>query len=55
MELLNLVVIFTAASIVLARPDQERIAFRLAVASVLLMIFVFLLATRSAWLPGVNY
>ncbi len=55
MEFLNLVLILITAAIVLARPEKERMAFRLVVTSVLLMIFVFLLATRSAWLPGVNY
>jgi hypothetical protein len=54
-EFLNLVVIFVAASLVLRKPEKERVAFGLLVASVLLMIGVFLLATRTSLLPGVNY
>lgn len=55
MEFLNLLMIFVAGWLVVARPQRERLAFRLVVASVVLMILVFSLATRSAVLPGVNY
>ena len=55
MELLNLVVIFTTAAIVLFRPGRERLAFRLLVFSILLMVFLFAVATRTSLLPGVNY
>jgi hypothetical protein len=54
-EFLNFVIMFTAAFLILRRPQRERLAFRLLVASVVLMMAVFALATRSAWLPGVNY
>ena len=55
MEFLNLVLIFITAYLVLRRPDKERLAFRILIASVLLMVFLFLMATRTALLPGVNY
>ncbi len=55
MEFLNFVLIFVTASLVLARPARERLAFSLLVASVLLMILLFTIATRTALLPGVNY
>lgn len=55
MEFLNLVLIFTAAFLVLRKPERERLAFRLLVVSTLLMVFLFSLATRTGLLPGVNY
>jgi lipopolysaccharide export LptBFGC system permease protein LptF len=54
-EFLNLVLIFIAAYLVFRRPDKERLAFRILLASVLLMVFLFSMATRTALLPGVNY
>ena len=54
-EFLNLVIIFATALLVLRAPQRERLAFRLLVTSVLLMMALFLLATRGSWLPGVNY
>jgi hypothetical protein len=54
-EFLNLVVIFVTACIVLRKPQKERVAFGLLVFSVLFMIFLFAVATRTALLPGVNY
>ena len=55
MEFLNLVLIFITAWLVFRKPDKERLAFRILVVSVLLMIFLFSMATRTALLPGVNY
>ena len=55
MEFLNFVLIFTAAYLVFRKPHRERLAFRLLVVSVVLMVGLFALATRSGWLPGVNY
>ncbi len=55
MEFLNLVLIFITAYLVFRRPDKERVAFRILVVSVLLMVFLFSIATRSGLLPGVNY
>jgi len=54
-EFLNLAIIFVTALMVLGAPKRERLAFRLLVTSVLLMVALFLLATRTSWLPGVNY
>ncbi len=55
MELLNLVLIFITGYLVFRRPDKDRLAFRLVIVSVLLMIALFSIATRTALLPGVNY
>lgn len=55
MELLNLVLIFTAAFLVLRKPERERAAFRIVVVSAALMVFLFMLATRTGLLPGVTY
>ena len=55
MEFLNFVLMFAAAWIVLRSPEKEQLAFRLLVVSVVLMVLVFSLATRTALLPGVNY
>jgi len=54
-EFLNLVVIFVAACLVLRKPQKERLAFGLLVFSVLFMMFLFTVATRTGLLPGVNY
>ena len=55
MEVLNLVLIFITAYLVFRKPEKERLAFRILVISVLLMVFLFSMATRTALLPGVNY
>ena len=55
MEFLNLVLIFFTAYLVFGRPERERLAFRILIVSVLLMVFLFSMATRTALLPGVNY
>ncbi|HEX9164601.1 MAG TPA: dihydroneopterin aldolase [Gemmatimonadales bacterium] len=55
MEFFNLLLIFTAAVLVLRRPQRERLAFRLLVVSTLLMVFLFSMATRTGLLPGLNY
>jgi hypothetical protein len=54
-EYLNLVLIFITAYLVFRRPERERLAFRILIVSVLLMVFLFSMATRTALLPGVNY
>jgi hypothetical protein len=54
-EFLNLVLVFLAAVLVLRKPHRERLAFRLLVLSTLVMMFLFLLGTRTGILPGVNY
>lgn len=55
MELLNFVLIFITAWVVLRKPEKERFAFGLLVVSVLLMVGLFSIATRTGLLPGVNY
>ena len=55
MEFLNLILLFTTALIVWRKPENERLAFRLLVVSIVLMVFLFELGTRTSVLPGVNY
>ncbi len=55
MEFLNFVLLFVIAFLLWRKPDKERLAFRLLVVCVLLMVTMFLVATRTAILPGVNY
>ena len=55
MEVLNFLLILTAAVLVLRHPDRERLAFGLLVLSTLLMVFLFSVATRTGLLPGLNY
>jgi lipopolysaccharide export LptBFGC system permease protein LptF len=55
MEFLNLVLIFVAAWLVFRKPQKENLAFSILIVSVLLMVVLFSIATRTALLPGVNY
>jgi hypothetical protein len=55
MEFLNFMVILATVYLVLRRPEKEGLAFRLLVTSVVLMVFVFLLGTRTSLLPPFNY
>lgn len=55
MEFLNLLIILAVALLVLFRPDKEKLAFRLLLVSIVLMVFLFGLATRTSLLPGLNY
>ena len=55
MEFLNFVLMFVIAWLVLRKPGRERLAFRLLIVSVALMVMIFSLATRTSLLPGVNY
>ncbi len=55
MEFLNFVLMFLIAWLLLRRPEKERLAFRLLLVSVLLMVALFSIATRTSLLPGVNY
>jgi hypothetical protein len=54
-EFLKLVLIFITAFLVFRKPEKERLAFRFLIVSVLLMVFLFSMATRTALLPGLNY
>lgn len=55
MEFLNFVLLFITACLLLRKPEKERVAFRLLVISVVLMVALFCIATRTGLLPGVNY
>jgi hypothetical protein len=55
MEFLNFVLIFLTGWLVLKRPDKEKLAFRLLLTSVLLMVFLFFVGTRTSVLPPFNY
>lgn len=54
-ECLNFVLMFVAAWLIFRQPQKERLAFGLLVTSVVLMVVLFSIATRTSWLPGVNY
>jgi len=54
-EFLNFVLMLVIVLLLLRKPEKERLAFRLLLASVLLMAVLFLIATRTAILPGMNY
>ena len=55
MELLTFILILIAAWLLLRYPEHERLASRLLVVSILLMVFLFALGTRTSLLPGLNY
>lgn len=54
-EFLNFLLIFACGYLLLRHPERERLAWGLAVTSVLLMAFLFLVGTRTSLLPGLNY
>jgi hypothetical protein len=54
-EFLNFVFMFAAAYLVWRKPERERLASGLLVASVVLMVACFLIASRGSVLPGLNY
>jgi hypothetical protein len=54
-EFLNFLLILAAGYLLLRRPERERLAFGLLVASSLLMAALFLIGTRGSILPGLNY
>lgn len=54
MEFLNFLLILLAAWLVWRRPDKEQLAFRILVASCVLMALLFLVGTHTSLLPGVN-
>lgn len=55
MEFLNFVLIFVTGWLVLKKPEKEKLAFRLLLTSVLLMVFLFFVGTRTSVLPPFNY
>ncbi|GMV04246.1 MAG: hypothetical protein AMXMBFR53_05270 [Gemmatimonadota bacterium] len=54
MEFLNFLLILTAAWLVWRRPEKEKVAYRLLVASCVLMALLFLVGTHGSLVPGVN-
>ncbi len=54
MEFLNLLCIFAAGFLVWRRPEKERLAFRLLLVSLALLVFAFFVGARTSILPGVN-
>ncbi len=54
MEFINFVIILSAGWLVWRRPERERLAFGLLVASFLLMALLFLIGTHTSLVPGVN-
>jgi uncharacterized membrane protein YozB (DUF420 family) len=55
MEFLNLALILVTTWLVWRRPEKEKLARALLCASNLLMVFVFLLGTRTSLLRALNY
>jgi hypothetical protein len=55
MEFLNFVLILVTGWLVLRKPEQEKLAFRLLLTSALLMVFLFFVGTRTSVLPPLNY
>jgi len=54
MEFLTFLLIFWAGWLLWRRPEKERLAFGLLVASCLLMALLFLIGTHTSLVPGVN-
>lgn len=54
MEFLNFLIILWTAWLLWRRPERERLAFGLLVASCLLMTLLFLIGTHTSFVPGVN-
>jgi heme A synthase len=54
MEFLNFLIILWAGWLIWRRPEKERLAFRLLLASCLLMALLFLIGTHTSLVPGVN-
>lgn len=54
MEFLNFVLILTAGWLIWRRPERERLAFGLLVASFALMALLFFVGTHTSLIPRVN-
>jgi peptidoglycan/LPS O-acetylase OafA/YrhL len=54
MEFLNFLIILAAAWLVWRRPERQRLAFGLLIASCLLMALLFFIGTHTSLVPGVN-
>ncbi len=54
MEFLNFVLILATVWLLWRRPERERLAFGLLVASCVLMALLFFVGARGSIMPGVN-
>lgn len=54
MEFLNFMVILAAGWLVWRRPERERLAFGLVVASFVIMALLYLIGTHTSLVPRVN-
>ncbi len=55
MEFLNFIVIFVAGYLVWRKPEKEKLAFRLLLLSLALLVYGFFVGSRTSILPGVNF
>lgn len=55
MEMVQLCLYLIAAYLIFAKPEKEKLAYRITCLVVLSAVFVFLMATNAMLLPGVNY
>jgi heme A synthase len=55
MEFLTFTLMFAAGWVLWRRPERERLAFSLLVVSIVLMVVIFTVGTRTSVLPGLNY
>ena len=54
MEFLNFLIVLAAAWLVWRRPERERLAFQLLVASFVIMAVLFLIGTHTSVVPRLN-
>lgn len=54
MEFLNFILILAAGWLVWKKPEREKLAFGLLIASCILMVLLFLVGTHGSLIPGVN-
>ena len=54
MEFLNFLLIAKVGWLIWRRPERERLAFGLLIASCLLMALLFLIGTHGSLVPGLN-
>ena len=55
MEMLQLFLYLIAIYLIFAKPEKEKIAYRITCLVVCSAFFVFFMATKAMLLPGVNY
>ncbi|MDO5054273.1 hypothetical protein ACFSAV_09505 [Pasteurella oralis] len=55
METVQLCLYLIAAYLIFAKPEKEKIAYRITCLVVMSAFFVFFMATKGMLLPGVNY